>query len=245
MNYAGHEITTVWLDLDDTLIDFTTNARAALTEMWRDEKLLQKLFATPDDWAESYERYNMALWARYNLGEISRDYLRMERFRRPLVEGGLSDAGARAVATRFDPLYLDHLAAQRALMPGATELLKWLRTRSDIKIGILSNGFKEVQYRKIHTAGLDPYIDLTVLSDDIGINKPDPRLFEYAMQRAADTEPSHHLMVGDNPVTDVGGALGAGWNAIWYHPPRAPRGACPEGALEIAQLGRLPQLLYD
>lgn len=243
MNYAGNEITTLWIDLDDTLIDFTTNARAALTEMWQSETLLQKLFSTPDCWALCYEHYNMALWARYNVGEISRDYLRMERFKRPLLEGGLSEAGARAVATRFDTIYLDHLAAQRTLMPGALTLMKWLHGLKEVKIGILSNGFKEVQYRKIHTAGLDPYIDLVVLSDDININKPDRRLFEYAMKRAGDTNPVHHLMIGDNPVTDIGGALGADWNAIWYHPARAPQGQCPAGAAEVNNLDSLPALL--
>ncbi len=117
------------------------------------------------------------------------------------------------MARRYDTLYLDYLAREKALMPGAIDLLRTIRDRG-LRIGCLSNGFKEVQFRKIRTAGLEPWIDLVVLSDDIGVNKPDRRIFEYAMERSGDTDPTHHLMIGDNPDTDIRGALGAGWHAV-------------------------------
>lgn len=232
-------LTTIWVDLDDTLIDFHTNAAAALTAMWREEPLLERLFASPELWADRYEHFNLALWDRYNRGEIERDYLRMERFRRPLAEAGLPDAEARATSVRYDPLYLGLLAQGRALMPGAMELMKWLRTRA-VTIGCLSNGFKDVQFRKIRTAGLEPYFDLVVLSDDIGVNKPDRRLFDYAMQRAGDTDPSRHLMIGDNPSTDIAGALGAGWYALYYKPGATPSAdALPAPGAGAVTIGRL------
>lgn len=229
-------ISTVWVDLDDTLIDFTTNARTALTKMWHDEPQLQHYFPTPDIWAERYEDHNMALWARYNVGQITRDYLRLQRFLMPLTEAGMPSAEAEPLARQYDTLYLDYLAREKALMPGAMDLLEYLRSRG-VRIGCLSNGFKEVQFRKIRNAGLEPWIDIVVLSDDIGINKPDRRIFDYAMQRTADTDPSHHLMIGDNPQTDIAGALASGWPAIWYHPRRAfPGIPCPAGALEVTDL---------
>lgn len=218
MNYNGIRITTLWLDLDDTIIDFTTNAHTSLIKMWRNEPLLQRLFRSPDEWAICYERHNKALWAQYNVGQITRDYLRLQRFLRPLAEAGASETESFEAARRYDTLYLDYLAAEKVLMPGALELLKWLRQRGDVRIGILSNGFKDVQFRKMMTAGINPYIDIVVLSDDIGINKPDTRLYQYAMERAEDIEPRHHLMIGDNPETDIAGALSAGWNAILYNP---------------------------
>ncbi|MDE6782262.1 MAG: hypothetical protein K2J17_00935, partial [Paramuribaculum sp.] len=72
-------ITTVWLDLDDTLIDFTTNAAAALSRMWQEQAVLQRLFPSAEHWALRYEHHNQALWAQYSRAEIERDYLRMER----------------------------------------------------------------------------------------------------------------------------------------------------------------------
>lgn len=233
------DITTVWVDLDDTLIDFTTNSHSALIKMWHDEPILQRLFASPELWAERYEDHNLTLWAQYNVGRITRDYLRHQRFYLPHSEAGASEAEADTTARRFDTLYLDYLAREKALMPGAMDLLKYLRSRG-MRIGCLSNGFKEVQYRKIRAAGLEPWIDIVVLSDDIGVNKPDPRIFDYAMQRTADTHPRHHLMIGDNPATDIAGARRAGWPAIWYHPRRAfPGVPCPPGATEITDLQEL------
>lgn len=229
-------ITTVWVDLDDTLIDFTTNAHSSLVKMWNDEPVLRRYFADPEQWAERYEAHNMALWSKYNVGDITRDYLRLQRFLMPLAEAGMPEEEAENVARRYDTLYLDYLAREKALMPGAMDLLKFLRAK-EVRIGCLSNGFKEVQYRKIRTAGLEPWIDIVVLSDDIGVNKPDRRIFDYAMEQTGDTDPHHHLMIGDNPQTDIAGALGASWHAIWYHPHRAfPGVPCPPGAIEVTDL---------
>lgn len=230
------EVKVVWVDLDDTIIDFTTNAHSALLRMWNDEAVLRRYFRNGEAWAELYERHNMALWGQYNLGKISRDFLRMQRFLRPLTEAGMPESEAETVAKRYDTLYLDYLAQEKTLMPGGLDFMKRLR-RSGCVIGCLSNGFKEVQFRKIENAGLKDYFDIVVLSDDIGVNKPDVRIYEYAMERVGDTDPKHHLMVGDNPLTDVQGAINAGWHAVWYHPERAFAGiACPEGATETAQL---------
>ncbi len=243
MRYNDCDISVVWVDLDDTLIDFTANARKALILMYDRELSLRQLFSSGDEWAVHYEHHNLALWAQYNVGLIKRDFLKMERFRRPLTEAGMPDSEARLTSERFDTIYLDLLASQKRLVPGALELLRHLRSL-EVTIGILSNGFREVQHRKITSAGLDPYIDIVVLSDDIGINKPDVRLFDYAMERSGDNDPSHHLMIGDNPLTDITGAVNAGWNAIWYHPVTSyPPSPCPEGATETDSLFHIPHII--
>ncbi len=215
------DIDVVWVDLDDTIIDFTTNSRKALQRLYDTGKLC-RWFADSRLWAESYERYNKELWAKYNVGDVSREVLRMERFAQPLVEAGVARAEAEIMSRCFDPLYLDYLAQERALMPGALVLLGHLR-KSGVKTGVLSNGFKEVQYRKIRAAGIERYIDIVVLSDDAGVNKPDKRVFEYAMRRSGRDDPSRHLLIGDNPDTDIAGALDAGWQAVHYLPARAVR----------------------
>lgn len=163
----------------------------------------------------AYENHNHRLWVAYNRAEITRDTLRLNRFLNPLTEAGMAEDEAHRLAPMLDPEYLGLLAQQRQLVPGALALLERLRSVG-LRCGVLSNGFKEVQYRKMDVAGLTPYIDVTVLSDDIGVNKPDVRLYRYAMERAGVTDPSRCVMIGDNPATDIEGALCAGWDAILF-----------------------------
>lgn len=143
-------------------------------------------------------------------------------------------------ARSMDTIYLDHLARQKCMIDGAMELVRHLRAHA-YNIGILSNGFTDVQHRKIHTAGLDTLVDLTVLSDDIGINKPDPRLYRHAMERSGLTDPSCHLMIGDNPATDIAGALRSGWRAIRLDPSSPSLSLTPDG-LVTPSLRALPPL---
>ncbi len=216
MKFQNSEIKTVWLDLDDTLIDFHTNSRLSL-ELLYSQFNLSQWFNTAEKWIETYQTGNHALWALYSNAKISRDELRRSRFINPLTQAGMPAKQAGEMWIQLDKTYLDLLARQRTLIPGALHLLEELR-KKHVRIAILSNGFKEVQHRKIESAGLTGYIDLIVLSDDININKPDIRLFEYAMQQDGNHNPKNHLMIGDNPSTDIAGAVNAGWHAIYFNP---------------------------
>ena len=228
----------VWLDLDDTLIDFRANSLLALRLTYTDCRL-DRYFSSCDEWTESYMHHNHALWDRYNRAEITQDYLRMHRFLDPIRERTpMSEAEFATEARAMDTIYLDHLARQKCMVDGAMQLIDHLRAHA-YNIGILSNGFTDVQHRKLHTVGLDSKVDLVVLSDDIGVNKPDPRLYLHAMQRAADTDPAHHLMTGDNPDTDIAGALRSGWRAIHYSPTAPQLSLTPSGIITPT----LPSLL--
>lgn len=214
MKYNGNTIKVAWVDLDDTLIDFHANSRAALRRLYKEENLGQ-LWPDAESWIEHYERHNKRLWELYSAAAVSRDHLRMERFRLPLTEAGIADTEARRLSEKFDPLYLDYLAMEHRLITGAREMLIDLRELG-ATIGILSNGFQEVQHRKIVSAGLESLIDIVVLSDDIGVNKPDTALYHHAMERSGHLSARNHLMIGDNPSTDIAGALAAGWQAIAF-----------------------------
>lgn len=243
MKYNGNDIQWVWFDLDDTIIDFTSNSKAALAKLYV-EAGLDRWFADAATWTERYEGHNHPLWDSLARGEITTAFLRMERFRRPLADAGCGDDEARRLSTDLDPLYLDLLAQERGLVPGAKEILRKVR-EAGVHTGILSNGFKDVQHRKIERAGLSELIDLTVLSDDIDVQKPDIRLYTYAMERAGITDPSAHLMIGDNPDTDIAGAINAGWHAILLqpqHPGKAPK-PVPDGAASAATLADATEML--
>ena len=226
-------IKVAWIDLDDTLIDFRANSRSALAKVYLTVPRLKEFFASDARWIDRYSFHNHLLWAQLSAGTITRDYLITQRFLRPLTEAGMPHSEALSLSSRLHPLYLDLLAMEKRLVPGAVELLSRLRD-AGITVGVLSNGFKEVQYRKMDSASLTPLIDITVLSDDIGIQKPDLRLFTHAMHRTGIINPQSHLMVGDNPQTDIAGAIGAQWEAILFDPTRAL--PLPSGARRVESL---------
>ena len=217
----GHDVATpvsgkgwVWLDLDDTLYDFAANSEESLREMYATCGL-DRYWPCQDAWLDHYHRINAELWNLYSRGQCTRDHLRHERFYRPLTEAGCPETDAHEMAVRFDPLYLGMLGVRGRTVDGAIELLE--RLRGHYYIGVLSNGFREVQYAKMKSAGIEPYVACVVLSDELDVNKPDPRIFRYAEQKA-DTEAHSCLLVGDNPDTDIAGALRAGWDAVWLNP---------------------------
>lgn len=214
MIYDGQDIAMVWIDLDDTLIDFKGASRQALRQIYADERL-DRFFPSPKAWETSYEKHNYHLWQLYSGAQVDQATLRMERFRLPLTEADVADEIARAMSTRMDPVYLGYLAEASVLLPGAMSLIDSLKGMG-LPIGILSNGFTEVQEHKLRVTGLDKVIDIMVLSDEIGINKPNVALFDHAMKRAGQSIPSAQLMIGDNATTDIAGAISAGWNAILY-----------------------------
>lgn len=225
----------LWFDLDDTLYDFEANSLTALHLIY-DEAGLQRWWPDAQTWIDEYHDFNRKLWTEYSHGLISRDVLRMERFRQPLVARGCPDREARELSSRLDPLYLGKFATLHATIPDARETLR--RLSQSYNIGVLSNGFREVQAGKINNTGLRPYIDCVVLSDEIEINKPDPRLFRYA-ERKAGTTAEDCLLIGDNPDTDIAGALAAGWKTVWFNPACKSSAAIPDS---VAQIRRLAQL---
>ena len=141
----------------------------------------------------------------------------------------------------MNEIYLDRLASQSIAIEGSHATLAELKRRG-LHTGVVSNGFSGVQERKLKNAGLE--VDVVVLSDEIDINKPDRRLFDYALQKAGATK-KESLMVGDNPSTDILGALSAGWQAILFDPLATSATTDIDGrsVMVINRLEQLPCLL--
>ncbi len=211
------KVSWIWFDLDDTLIDFHLNSREANRIIY-DEERLDRFYPTPEEWIGAYESHNRSLWERYGRGEITQAFLREDRFAALLRERWQkSPEELSEFSWHLDRIYLDRLASRKNLIAGARETLQLLKDRG-YNIGVLSNGFQGVQQAKLINTGLGELVDLTVLSDDIGVNKPDIRLYRHAMERSGQLLPEHHAMIGDNLATDIAGAIGAGWGAILLDP---------------------------
>ena len=207
---------TVWIDLDDTLWDFRNNSLATLAEVYN-EFGLQRYWAETEKWQTDYHLVNDALWEDYAVGKVTQHELRFRRFFDTLVNAKTPVSEARELAPRMDKYYLERLGKRPTLVDGAMELLDRLRERK-YKIGILSNGFPDVQFSKMRSGKIADKIDVVVLSDELGINKPDVRIYRYAEQKGG-VAASCCIMIGDNGDTDIAGAIKAGWPlAVWFNP---------------------------
>ena len=213
----------LFIDFDDTLCDTHGSAELALREVFR-EFQLEHRFADPEAFYTAYWQTNIELWQRYGRGEITRDFLIVERFRRPLSMGSgpvPTEEYCRQMGDRF----LEYCVVMARPIEGARELVDYLRGRG-YRLHLASNGFHEVQHRKIVACGMEGCFATVVLSEDAKANKPQRAFFDYAF-RITGAQPATTLMIGDGWDSDMMGAIGYGLDTIYYnrfpdYPPPRP-----------------------
>lgn len=205
--------TDLFIDFDDTLYDTHGNAVIALRETFEAFQL-GRWFPDPQVFYDAYWEANIDLWSRYSRGEITRDYLIVERFRRPLSAGqGLEVT--ESFCLEMSDRFLDFCSNKPGLVDGARHLMDYLRGKG-YRLHMCSNGFHEVQYKKLAACGLRDYFDTIILSEDAGVNKPSPLYFDYAL-RASGASRATTVMIGDNLQTDIIGARDAGFDTIFFN----------------------------
>ena len=205
--------TDLFIDFDDTLYDTHGNSVIALRELF-DALHLEQWFTDAQVFYDRYWEANIDLWTRYSRGEITRDYLIVERFRRPLSYGEGLEPTAQYCLEASD-LFLDLCSSKPGLVEGARELMDYLKTKG-YRLHMCSNGFHEVQYRKLRSCGLHNHFDTIVLSEDAGVNKPSPLFFDYAIQKTG-AQKETTLMIGDNFQTDILGAKRYGLDTAYFN----------------------------
>jgi HAD superfamily hydrolase (TIGR01549 family) len=201
----------VLFDLDDTLFDHLGCARAALEGVKESQACLASVsFA---DLERAHAHFLEELHREVIAGRMPLDAARIERFRRLLASLGVetSDAQAEAAAEA----YRDGYKAVRRAIEGAATLLPMVRARA--RVGIVSNNLRDEQADKLRVCGLDRFIDALVVSEDAGASKPDPAIFQVALDRFNCT-PDEAVMVGDSWPADIVGARALGIPAVWFNP---------------------------
>lgn len=215
----------VFIDWDDTIGDFHGAAKKALQEMYEKYHLC-RYFASHEEFISLYKPHNIELWDKYGKDLVSKEYLSFDRFFYPLMHGSkvcerLSyDKVLRmdlcALAERLSEDFLHMTTAHFALLEGAEDLIRYLAAKYPLTV--VTNGFVEVQYEKFEKSGLKDCFAHIVLSEEVGCQKPNPRIFEEAL-RMNGLDASEVVMIGDSFSSDIAGANTVGIDTIWLAQP--------------------------
>jgi putative hydrolase of the HAD superfamily len=204
----------LFFDLDNTLYDFNTNAYIAMKEAFLEVGLLEKL-SSFDDFFSQYEIINEELWSLYREKNISKDNLRIERFKRSL---NIYNITPQIPYTDIDDLYLQIMSTQTNLFPETKEILEELKKRN-YKLHIITNGFREVQKDKINNTGLSQFITNVFISEEIKSPKPSREIFEWSV-KSSNAKKKESLMIGDSWESDIIGAKKFGIDQVFFNPDR-------------------------
>ncbi|HJN53888.1 MAG TPA: YjjG family noncanonical pyrimidine nucleotidase [Flavobacteriaceae bacterium] len=203
-----NNITDIFFDLDHTLWDFDKNSNLTFIKIFK----LNELEIDVDVFLEAYHPINTNYWNLYRENKISKEKLRFYRladtFKMMKIEVG--DSMIRKLS--FD--YIDYLSDFNHLIPGAIDILEYLKNKYTMHI--ITNGFKEVQKKKLEKSTIFKYFKTITISEEVGYKKPNPIIFNYALKKANAIN-SNSLMIGDSYQADILGAINIGVNAILFN----------------------------
>lgn len=195
-------------DADNTIFDYDRAESEALIETFRRSFPRMDLEIA----LAHYRTINAGFWRRFEQGDVGLAELKPGRFR------ALLDAlGATGDPEAISDSYLERLAGKAHMLPHAREVLGRLAAKASLCL--VTNGLSSVQRGRLRKAGIEGMFRALLISEEIGISKPDPAFFLRAAE-ALSLPPRELLCVGDHPSTDIRGAMAAGIDACWY----APRG---------------------
>lgn len=198
----------IFFDLDHTLWDFDKNSGLAFHSIFEKNKILIEL----GKFMEAYAPVNENYWKLYRENKVTQADLRYGRLKESFdkLEMPITDEQIALIARD----YIDHLPMHNHLLDGTLEMLDYLETKYELHI--ITNGFKEVQHRKLDNSGISKYFKTITTSDDAGVKKPHRKIFEVALEQAGATV-SESVMIGDNLEADILGAQELGMQAILYN----------------------------
>ena len=221
----------VFIDWDDTIGDFIGAAKIALQDMYKKYNLDQ-YFVSLEEFVSFYKPHNIELWDKYGKDLVTKEYLSFDRFFYPLMHGSKVEERLKAKSERLEVAalaeqlsedFLNLTTAHFSLLEGAEDLVRYLAKKYPLTV--VTNGFVEVQYEKFDKSGLKDCFAHIVLSEEVGCQKPNPRIFEEAL-RMNGISAEDAVMIGDSWNSDIQGAINAGIDQIWIRKSQDP---LPEG----------------
>jgi len=221
----------VFIDLDETLMDFYQAEKQALSLSFRQFGLDCSERAVLE-----YDEINAGVWRKLERGEIDQEALKVERFRL-LFNRMHTDADPAA----FSALYLQELGKGVFLLPGAEETCAYLSSKYTLVV--VTNGIKDVQRARISRSPLEPYFSALIISEEAGSSKPAPAIFEYACGRLGFSDKKKMIMVGDSLSSDIQGGANFGIDTCWFNPGSKTNDSGLQPTYEIKTLPEIRTIL--
>lgn len=221
----------LFLDLDDTILDFKKAENVAL------RKTLEEFGLPPtEEVCARYSVINQLHWERLERKEITREQVLLGRFEMLFHEYGIP--GDPAVVGRR---YTENLGIGHYFLPGAEEAVKALSKK--YRLFLTSNGTTHVQKSRLKSADIEQYFENIFISQQIGVNKPDKGFFDGCFSQIPDFDPKKAIIVGDSLTSDILGGINAGIATCWVNPAGKKARADIRPDYEIESLAKLEQLL--
>lgn len=207
-------VTDVFFDLDHTLWDFEKNS--ALTF----EKIFEQNGVNIDisTFLEVYAPINLEYWKLYREEQVTKAELRYQRLKKAFDRLGIYVTDD--VINNLSVHYIEHLSTFNHIIPGTIDILDYLKP--NYRLHIITNGFEEIQEKKMRTSNIRDYFQVIVNSEMAGVKKPNPKIFKLALNQAQ-VEPENALMIGDSLEADIIGAKNLGIHVLHFNSHQEPK----------------------
>ena len=199
--------TTLYFDLDNTLLDFFAAERNAI------RKLLTAFGIEPKpEYIALYSKINIKTWAKFERGEIKREEIFESRF----IEF-TNAISAKVDTAKMSSDYFALLAEGHDCLPGSKEVLEYLKQKG-YTVCATTNGVSKTQHKRIAESGLSDYFDYVFISEDTGHKKPEKAYFDYVIAHTPEKDTKKILVIGDSQTSDILGGINAGIDTCWLNP---------------------------
>jgi YjjG family noncanonical pyrimidine nucleotidase len=225
----------LFFDLDHTLWDFERNAEECIQEIFEEKADKIPSEVSFEEFYAAFSFLNQAMWAQLDAKEITHEYLRTHRFKNSFEKIGVEIN--LDLSQEFDAHFLEKLPTKGHVMEGALPLLESLK--GNYALHMITNGYLEIQTRKMENAGILHFFEHIVTYDVANSRKPEKAMYEHALNLANCT-PDESLMIGDSYVADIQGAVNAGLKAIHFD-----QTGMSNASYMIARLADLPKMIRD
>ena len=219
-------------DADDTLFDYSKAEAAALEGVFIKNQLEYK----PEKHLKAYQKFNSEVWKEFEKGTINADNLKIERFKRLVNHLNIS-----VDVEILSEDYLSKLAESAVLFTSVKEILSDLSKK--FKIGLITNGLTKVQKNRLKLSGIEQFFDCVVISEEVGFQKPDRRIFDLMLEKTKIKDKQSVLMIGDNLLSDIMGAQNTGINTCWANYKNLPNDTIVRPDYIITEISQLVKIL--